>query len=409
MNTENVDVAVVGGGMVGATLAVALSDAGVNVVLVERRHLETLVNPGHDGRGSAIAAGSQRILSTLSLWTAMEPHAEPILDIRVADNRSLLFVHFDHEDLGEGPMGWIVENAFIREALFAGLASSGVLVADGVEVRSVEYHSHGATLALGDGRRLGARLVVAADGPASPLRRGAGIDVMRWSYPQDAIVCSIHHELPHQGIAHEHFLPAGPFAILPMTGNRSSIVWTERRERASAIMGLDEAGFATELRSRTGDFLGSVKPAPGRWRHALGALHAHRYTAPGLALVGDAAHTIHPIAGQGFNLGLRDVAALSEVIIDHMRLGLDPGSPGVLARYERWRRNNNLAMLAVTDLLNRLFSNDRLPLRVARRLGLAAVDRMAPLKRQFMREAAGISGQLPRLAKGPVAKGNASR
>ncbi|MCG8696363.1 MAG: FAD-dependent monooxygenase, partial [Minwuiales bacterium] len=253
---------------------------------------------------------------------------------------------------------------------------------------------------LADGTVVSAPLCVGADGRNSPLRQSAGIKCAAWSYHQVGIVCTVHHELPHGGVAQERFLPAGPFAILPMTGNRSSLVWTERADLAPAMMALDEAAFTAEMASRFGDYLGALEVVGPRWSYPL-ALHlAERYTDRRLALVGDAAHGIHPIAGQGLNLGLRDVAALAEVIVDTARLGLDIGDAVPLERYQRWRRFDALLLAAVTDSLNRLFSNDIEPIRLARDLGLAAVNRMGPLKRVFMSHARGTVGQLPKLLQG---------
>lgn len=400
MNVEKFDIAVVGGGMVGLSLALGLAGAGVRVALVERGLLTDMAVADYDGRGSAIAAGSQRILDGIGLWAALADEAEPILGIRVADGGSPLHLHYDHREIGDGPLGWIVENAVIRRALAAAVAESGVAVFDGAELDKAEFGAETATLDLARGRRISARLIVAADGRNSPMRDAAGIDAVRWRYKQTGIVCAVGHEVPHQGIAHEHFLPAGPFAILPMTRNRSSIVWTERNDLAPDLIALDDRAFADELRSRFGGFLGEVTVAPQRWSYLLSVIHARRYIAPRLALAGDAAHAIHPIAGQGFNIGLRDVAALAEVIIDTLRLGLDPGSLTTLERYEKWRKPDNMMMIAVTDSLNRLFSNDIAPLRHARDAGLAAVNRARPLKRVFMRHAMGLVGNLPRLTRG---------
>jgi 2-octaprenyl-6-methoxyphenol hydroxylase len=253
---------------------------------------------------------------------------------------------------------------------------------------------------LDDGRRIRARLAIAADGRQSPVRRNAGIAVTAWTYDQTAIVCTVAHERPHRGIAQERFLAAGPFAILPLTGDRSSLVWTERADLAPDIMALDDEGFHGEMARRFGDYLGALELTGPRWSYPLALSDAARYTDNRLALVGDAAHAMHPIAGQGLNLGLRDVAALSEVLVDGRRLGLDIGGADVLARYARWRRVDSTVLLAVTDVLNRLFSNDIAPLRLARVLGLAAVNQLPPLKRLFMRHAMGTVGDLPRLARG---------
>ncbi|HKS89068.1 MAG TPA: FAD-dependent monooxygenase, partial [Stellaceae bacterium] len=253
---------------------------------------------------------------------------------------------------------------------------------------------------LADGRRLACRLIAAADGRDSPLRHMAGIGAVEWRYPQIGIVATVAHERPHAGIAVEHFLPAGPFAILPMTGNRSSIVWTEHADFAPHLLALPDREFAAELAARFGDFLGAIEPVGPRWSYPLALMQAERYRAPRLALIGEAAHVIHPIAGQGLNIGIRDVAALAELVIDQRRRGLDIGDDGVLDAYQRWRRADAILLAAVTDGLNRLFSNEIPPVRLARDVGLAIVNRLPPLKRVLMRHAMGLIGDLPRLARG---------
>ena len=267
-------------------------------------------------------------------------------------------------------------------------------------VAALEASATGAVAVLDDGERLRARLVAAADGKELPLRRAAGIRATEWRYRQTGIVTTVAHARPHAGIAVEHFLPSGPFAILPMTGNRSSIVWTEHADLAPRLLALPEVEFAAELRARFGDFLGAIEPIGPRWAYPLALLQAERYVAPRLALVGEAAHVIHPIAGQGLNIAIRDVAALAELIVDQRRLGLDIGDDTVLERYQRWRRADAVLLAAVTDGLNRLFSNTIPPLRLARDLGLAMVNRLPPLKRLLMRHAMGTLSDRPRLAKG---------
>ncbi len=409
------DVAIAGGGMVGMTLAVALADAGFAVAVVDALPVEARTAAAYDGRSSAIAAGSKRVLEMLGLWQGMAAAASPILDIRVSDARvgepaSALFLHYDHRDLARPgdaaePLGYIVENRAIRRALLDALAARPSLAHFAqATVAGFVAKPGGIILALADGGAIEASLAVAADGRDSPLRLAAGIRLAAWDYPQTGIVCTIGHELPHGNVAHEHFLPSGPFAVLPMVddehGHRSSIVWTERRERVPAILALDDAGFSAEIERRFGSSLGRIRVIGGRWAYPLRLQHAERYVAPRLALVGDAAHAIHPIAGQGLNLGLRDVAALAEALVDAKRLGLDIGEGMPLERYERWRRVDNLLLAASTDLLNRLFSNDIGPLRLVRDLGLAAVNRAVPLKRFLMRHAMGLAGDLPRLARG---------
>lgn len=413
------EILIVGGGMVGMTLACALADAGLAVALVDAEKPDGLLDAAHDGRSSAIAYGSQQILAGVGAWDGMKAEAEPILDIRVSDGDGVgrvspLFLHYDHQELsgrlagtaaGAPPFGWIVENRAIRRALLARVAAlSGITHLAPATVLELTHGPAGVAATLDDGSRISARLAVAAEGRNSPTRRAAGIQVTEWDYGQTGIVCTIGHELPHGGVAHEHFLPAGPFAVLPMTttadGHRSSIVWTEKKEIAPAMMALDDGRFAGEIMRRFGYSLGEIRVLGRRWTYPLRLMHAARYVDARLALVGDAAHVIHPIAGQGLNLGLRDVAALGEAVVDAARLGLDVGQADVLARYERWRRFDTMMLLAVTDSLNRLFSNDMALVRLARDMGLAAVDRLPPLKRLFMRHAMGLVGDLPRLVRG---------
>jgi 2-octaprenyl-6-methoxyphenol hydroxylase len=393
---------IAGGGLNGLLLGIACAGAGLGVALVDRENPAAMLDQGFDGRSSAIAYGSQQVLSALGLWPRIAAGAEPILEIRVADDNAPLFLHYDHRELGtEAPLGWIVENRVLRRALIEHAQSLSTLAfLAPLEVSGVGTSPFAAEATLSDGRRLIAGLVAAADGAGSPLRRAAGIRTVEWRYPQTAIVTTVRHERPHAGIAVEHFLPAGPFAILPMTGNRSSIVWTERTELATCLIALPDAAFAAELASRFGDFLGAVEPIGPRWTYPLQLMLAERYVGQRLALVGEAAHVIHPIAGQGLNLGIRDVAALAEIVIDARRLGLDIGDDVLLRRYQQWRRLDALLLAGVTDGLNRLFSNSIAPLRLVRDLGLAAVDRLPTLKRFLMRDAMGITGQLPRLVRG---------
>jgi len=396
-----VELIVVGGGLVGLTLAIACAEAGIEVAIIDREDPATMLAEPFDGRTSAIAHGSQQVLAGIGLWPLVAAEAEPILEIRVADGGSPLFLHYDHHAVGDHPLGYIVENRVLRRALMTRAAQLATLrhLAP-LAVERVEREAAGATAYLADGSRLRGELVAACDGRGSPLRRAAGIKTLEWSYPQTSIVCTVRHEMPHRGVAVEHFLPAGPFAILPMTGNRSSIVWTERADLAPRLLALDAASFAAELGRRFGDFLGALEVVGPRFSYALSLLHAERYAAPRLALVGDAAHVIHPIAGQGLNLGIRDVAALAELVVDSRRLGLDIADATALARYERWRRFDNLMLAAVTDALNRLFSNSVPPVKLARDVGLAVVDRLPPLKRFLMRHAMGVVGELPRLVRG---------
>ncbi|MDB5364760.1 MAG: 2-octaprenyl-6-methoxyphenyl hydroxylase [Rhodospirillales bacterium] len=408
------DVLIVGGGLAGLSLAAALGHAGLRVTVADRDAPATQLDEGFDGRTTAIAFGSQRLLTEIGVWPRLAADAEPIREIRVADGGSSLFLHFDHREVapttGGAPFGWIVENRRLRRALFervAELANVTHLAPMAIEDHAAEGETVTARLADGSTRR--ARLLVGADGRLSPTRERAGIGTIGWPYRQTAIVCVAGHEKPHDGIAVEHFLPPGPFAILPMTDgadgtHRSSIVWTERSETVEALLASDQAAFDEELQRRFGPHLGAVRTLGRRFAYKLSLLQARRFTAPRLALVGEAAHAIHPIAGQGLNLGMRDVAALAELIVDHARLGLDIGSPTLLSAYARRRRVDALALSAATDLLDRLFSNDIPPIAAARRIGLAAVGQVPSLKRFFMRYAmgqrAGAGLDLPRLVRG---------
>jgi len=395
------DVLVVGGGMVGSAVAPILAEVGLDVVLVDREDPAVLVSAPFDGRASAIAYASQRLLSTTGMWDGMAAHAQPIQEIRVSEGQSPFFLHFDHADLGDAPLGFMLENRHTRGALFeVAQRTSGVEIMPKVAVDSIDRSGARALASLSDGRQIAANLVIAADGVRSALRDAAGIRTTRWDYGQTALIATVEHERPHRGIAHEHFLPPGPFAILPLLGNRSSLVWTEKTADAARIMSLEGDAFDGEMRRRYGDFMGKVNVVGRRWSYPLRVSLAHQYVAPRLALVGDSAHGLHPLAGQNLNLGYRDVAALVEVIVEAARLGLDIGQVDVLRRYEAWRRLDNITLLAVTDGLNRLFSNDIKPVKLARGLGLAAVDRLPGIKKFFMAHARGSVGTKPKLLEG---------
>jgi 2-octaprenyl-6-methoxyphenol hydroxylase len=391
------DICVVGAGPVGGVLACSLAAAGVRVAVVDRAPLPPMEHPDFDGRAYAIAAGSRALLEEAGVWDRLPFTPCPILDIRVSDGKagrpaSPLFLHFDHTEAGAGPFGWMVEARALRVALNTRLNELGHVFAP-AEAQVVRG-PRGAEVNIAGGPRIACRLVVAAEGRESPLRTQAGISVSKLAYRQAGIVAAIAHEKPHRGLALEHFLPAGPFAQLPMTGtedmpNLSAIVWTERSDVAPRMMALDDAAFGREIARRMGDYLGAVRPVGRRWIYKLGAMHAHRYTAQRLALVGDAAHGIHPIAGQGLNLGLRDAIALSRLVREAVAVGADPGDPALLRRYQAERRPANLLMLGATHALDRLFSTDIGVIRLARDLGIAGVHRLPPLKRAFMRQAMG--------------------
>ena len=399
---DDAELVVAGGGLVGMLLGVACADAGLEVAVIDRQDPAAMLDERFDGRTSAIAYGSRLVFDGIGLWPQIADEAEPIREIRVADDDSPLFLHYDHRELGEAaPLGYIVENRVLRRALFRRAEALPTLrLLAPRRFAATEPSATGIVAVLADGERLRARLIAAADGKDSPLRREAGIRAVEWRYSQTGIVTTVAHARPHAGIAVEHFLPAGPFAILPMTGNRSSIVWTEDAALAPRLLELPEAEFAAELRGRFGGHLGDIEPVGPRWAYPLALMQAERYVARRLALVGEAAHVIHPIAGQGLNIGIRDIAALAELIVDTRRLGLDIGADSVLEQYQRWRRTDALLLAAVTDGLNRLFSNTIEPIRLVRDVGLSVVNQLPPLKRLLMRHAMGMIGERPRLARG---------
>jgi 2-octaprenyl-6-methoxyphenol hydroxylase len=399
---ESYDLVIIGGGMTGLALACAAAGAALRVLLIERQPLAATVAPAFDGRVTAVAQASRRLLEAIGVWPELASDAQPIRDIRVGERHSPLTVHYDHREVGDQPLGHIVENRLLRGALLrrAEQLSTTLCLAAPERIERLDCRDPAARLGLRERGAVSATLVAAAEGRSSPTRAAQGIDVLRWDYDQTGIVATIAHARPHHGLAVERFFPDGPFAILPMTGRRSSIVWAAENRLARELIALPDDDFMAEVGERFGEELGALRLAGPRWHYPLSMIQARRYTGCRLVLVGDAAHAIHPIAGQGWNLALRDVAALAELLVDAKRLGLDPGSAAVLARYERWRRFDSLALIAITDGLNRLFGNDLLPLRLARELGLGLVERIGPLKHFFMRHAMGLLGDLPRLMRG---------
>ena len=402
------DVVIAGGGMVGMTLALAMAQGGLKVIVVDPVPQKAALDERFDGRVSALAYSSVRMFEALGVWPDLAPDAQPINDILVTDaglgkSPSPFSLHFDHREIGR-PMGVIAENRHIRRALFAAIArAKSIVLRSPAALTGLEDRGHTMAAELAGGEGIDAPLVVAADGRESPMREHMGIGTIGWAYPQMGIVATVAHEKPHNGTAWEHFLPSGPFAILPMMGNRSSLVWTEREDLAPAMMKLDEATFDAEIARRFGAHLGATHAEGPRWSYPLRFHLARAYVKPRFAVAGDAAHGIHPIAGQGLNLGLKDAAALAEVVLEGARLGIDIGDPNLLKRYERWRRFDSFALAAATDGLNRLFSNDFTPLRLARDVGLGIVDGIGPLRRFFMRHAGGDVGKLPRLMRGEAA------
>jgi 2-octaprenyl-6-methoxyphenol hydroxylase len=401
----DVDVAVIGGGMTGLAAANALAGAGVAVLVVDPVPFPDATALPFDGRVTAIARASRSLLAGTRIWPHLADDAEPIRAIEVGEQHSPRRVHYDHQEVGSEPLGHIVENRVIRSGLIAGLLAlegKDLTLAVPDKVETVAFERDWVSLRLAGGREARCRLVVAADGRNSPTRTAADIKAMRWAYEQTGIVATIAHERPHGGLAVERFFPSGPLAILPMTGNRSSIVWAAEQTLAEAVVRLPDDAFLGEFGERFGTDLGEIDLAGPRWHYPLSMSQAERYTAERLILIGDAARAIHPIAGQGWNLALRDVGALAELVVDALRLGLDPGGAQVIGRYDRWRRFDSLALIAITDGLNRLFANDLLPLRLAREIGLNLVEHTPPLKRFFMRHAMGLVGDLPRLMRGEV-------
>ncbi len=406
---KQVDIIVCGGGMVGLPLGLALAQGGLETVVVDALAPATIVAPEFDGRVSALAYAAVRMLVALKVWPHLAREAESIREILVSDGAvgraaSPFSLHFDAAEVGADSLGHIAENRHIRAALHAaiGAAENLELIAP-ASVSSLTVEAAGVTATLSDGSAIKARLAVGADGRDSRLRASMGISTIGWSYPQTGIVATVHHTSPHKGVAYEHFLASGPFAILPMTGNRSSLVWTEAKAKAPVLLALDDDDFDAEVAARFGAHLGETEVVGARWSYPLNFHLARDYVRPRFALAGDSAHGIHPIAGQGLNLGLKDAAALSETVLDAARLGQDIGTLDVLKRYQRWRRFDAFTLAASTDALNRLFSNDIAPLRQLRDLGLGLVDAIGPARRFFMRHAGGDIGKLPRLMKGEPA------
>lgn len=393
-----------GGAFAGLALALALRQGlGPEIpVIVADPALGT--RPSRDPRATAIVAACRRLFEAIGAWDDVKSEAQPILDMVVTDSKledatRPVFLNFAGDVAPGEPFAHMVENRRLIDALVVRAEAEGIDLR-ATAVSSYDARPDGIAVTLGDGSVIAASLLVAADGARSKLRERAGIATHGWEYDQSGIVVTVGHERDHEGRAEEHFLPAGPFAILPLSGKRSSLVWTERRAEAARIVALGEEEFHAELEQRFGLHLGEVKALDKPRAFPLSYFVARSFIAERLALVGDSAHVIHPIAGQGLNMGLKDVAALAEVVVDAARLGMDLGGADVLERYQRWRRFDTMAMGVATNSLNFLFSNQSTLLRTVRDIGLGLVDRAPPLKNLFIRQAAGLTGEVPRLLKG---------
>jgi len=403
-NENCLDVAIAGGGYVGLSLALALkqSDPSMDVAVIDPKPTDIL---GKDPRASAIAAAACRMLDQLGIWQGIEASAQPINEMIVTDSKLRdavrpVFLTFDGAGKDGEPFAYMVPNGKMLPALFEACKTLGVAFYAPDSAATFRTQPDKVSVTLSSGTELSTRLLVAADGVRSKLRDLAGIKTVHWDYGQSGIVTTVSHERPHNGRAEEHFLPSGPFAILPLTGNRSSLVWTEKTEDARRLVDGDDFTFEIELERRFGHHLGKLEPGPGRAAYPLGLTLARDFVRPRFALAGDAAHGIHPIAGQGLNMGFKDVAALAQVIVEARRLGQDPGAFDVLERYQRWRRFDTFQMGVVTDVLNRLFSNDNDAIRAVRDFGLGLVDRLPGLKKTFIKEASGFAGPAPNLLNG---------
>ena len=393
------DAIIIGAGMVGMATAIGLAQSGLNVALVDKMPLSDQTLPTFDGRVSAIALASKRLLDNLGIWQSMAAHAEPIMDIRVVDSSSPFYLHYDYEEVGDEPFGWIVQNRHTRCALLEKLhaLSSHIALYAPDSIATLDQGIASNNVTLKSGKALLAPLLIVADGKFSKTREMMGVPAQTIPYDHTAIVCTIAHEKPHHGLALERFFGVGPFAVLPMQGQRSSLVWTEKHDMAKHMVSLPEDDLAEEIYTRTDGYLGNVSIEGRCFSYPLSLVFAKDYTANRAVLIGDAAHGIHPIAGQGVNLGFRDVAALVEVLTKAKRLGLDMGSQVVLADYSKWRSFDAASMVVVTDGINRLFSNNNTLLSAARKTGLATVSKIPPLKQFYMRHAMGLTGDVPKL------------
>ena len=397
------DIAIVGGGLNGPALALAAAQVGLRVIVLDATSHKPRKNAKFDGRAYALALASKRLMAAVGVWENVAQDAEPMLNIRVSDGHagvgaSPFFMDFDHAELEEGPMGYMVEDRHLRYALQAAMQTSPLVEYRlATRVTGQSTGPEGVTLSLANNQKITTRLLVGADGRQSGTAARAGITYTGWQYGQTALVCAVEHDRPHGGVAHQFFMPAGPMAVLPLSARRSTVVWSEKTDSAAVIKTLDDAAFLDVLRPRFGDFLGDIALTGGRFSYPLGMMIAKSYIAPNVALIGDAAHGVHPIAGQGLNAGLRDVAALIQVLSEAKQRGEDFASQPVLARYQLWRRFDATALAVATDGFNRLFSNDNPILRLGRDLGMGMLNAMPKVRRGILREAAGLTGDLPDL------------
>ena len=397
------DIIIVGGGLNGSLMAIAAANIGFSTIVLDSKDNEASAENRFDGRSYALALSSVRLLKNLDIFEDIIDKSQPILDIKILDGKlvqgpSQFSLHFDNNEIHDGPMGQMVEDRFIRKALFTKINKNKQIdYKFNSKVTEHKKQSGYISVTLDNGKKLNTKLLVGADGRNSELANRADIKKSGWKYNQSALVCAIEHEADHNGVAWQYFMPSGPLAVLPMTGKRSCIVWTEQNANAKAINLFDETRYTKILAARLGNFLGKFKIIGDRHTYPLELSIADRFIDERLALIGDAAHSVHPIAGQGLNAGFKDIAVLAHIIQDAHNRGEDLGSLGVLKRYEEWRRFDSAQLAYSTDLFNKLFSNENEALRLARNIGLKLLDSIPVAKRNIIKEAAGITGELPRL------------
>ncbi len=393
------DIIIIGAGLVGITAACALAELGLNIIVIDSADLDEVRKKESDGRTCAIAAGSKRFFQKIGVWADMESHAGAINDIRVTDGNSPVFLHYDHKLISNEPMGYIIENYHIREALFKRAAGfKNITIIAPAKYSNVQFEDDGCVVEVTPASQptinIKSKLLIAADGKNSNIRKIAGIRTHEWNYDQSGIVCTISHENHHQFIAQERFLPEGPFAVLPMVGGyNSSLVWTEKKALVPIYMSMAKEEIEEQITMRTGEYLGKITLDSRMYSYPLSLCKAKTYIGKNLILIGDAAHAMHPLAGQGFNVGIRDV---EELVYRLSVVGCRDNDSGftihdsLLKSYEAARMADSIALIGITDILNRAFSNDIIPLRTARRLGMAAVNKATPLKKFFMKHAMGL-------------------